>query len=94
MVEIFAVGLFGGLGVTVLLLNKHAQLRSHSVALKSDSLKQFQRSRFAYLRRQWLAQQPLPINCGQHFAFSKEATMNFLNVQVDLAVNLLLLVDV
>ncbi len=94
MVSIFASGVCGGLSVTILLLNMHARLRSHSIALKIDNLKQFQRSRFAYLRRRWLAHQPLPIKCGQHFAFSKEAIMNFLNVQVDLAINVLILVDI
>jgi hypothetical protein len=100
----FGAAFIGGLGLIVFLMQIFADTRILSGVL----IKQAKGS-FCYstthnvgtstlyeriLKRKWLSQPELPVNCGRRFACSKDAIMNYLDVLSSLLTNSLLLFQV
>lgn len=82
----FIGGFISGMGLTLTIMNLLTNLRCMSVTLIQDSMKRLRTSNQGeqgYNRRLWKALAALPINCGEHFAFSKEAVMNYLMILTD-----------
>ncbi len=86
----FVVGI--GLILNVMLLL--AWFRNKSIFLIKDNLERhysFAGGRKGYIWKMWRAMQPLPINCGHKFAFTKDAVVNYMRVLTDAVVNVSLL---
>lgn len=84
----FGAAFVGGLGLTIFLLQICAIARMNSSELIKKGISNYGRSRRNYkngivgktLHREWIAQQLMPIYCGGTFAFSANATLNYVNI--------------
>lgn len=102
----FSCAFVGGLGLALYIFNLLATARLLSGRLielgkggkrvKLFCMVSRRRANFAakILQKRWIAQKQLPINCGQAFAFSKNAIMNYLNVLSTNLTNAVLLIKV
>jgi len=98
MVAMSAAAFIGGLGIAVILIGSLGNLRTKSVELIKGNRKRYFNGNGGdwngYMKRMWIAQHPLPINCGGRFAFSKDALMTYMTVLSDMITNSLLLIKV
>ncbi len=100
----FGAAFIGGLGLITFLMRIFADTRILSGVLIKQAKKSVRylcknnnggSSRYEQVvKRKWLSQIELPVNCGQRFACSKDAIMNYLDVLSCLLTNSLLLFKV
>lgn len=99
-------GFFAGLGIALCLLRIFTFARIQSAELINEVLcmgstkycgygmKARKSQQQMILQRKWWAQQELQIKCGQRFAFSKDAILNYLNILNSNLTNAVLLLQV
>lgn len=87
----------GGLGMAICILHNTTNARLLSIEIidrQKNRWYTLARSKMTYYYFvKWKAQQPLPINCGQNFALSKDAIMNYLDVLSVNVTNAVLLIQ-